>query len=349
MLMNREIRAAIFFIFAWLLWLMSSSLVTSVVMGGAISILVFPVYLQFLKWKLKPGLASASVVLLLSGVVLVPVSFLFYYGITTGVERLEAWQSSPFTDASSTSNWFSHLIEGSWIGRALESIGASFNFSTADLYAKLNQIFLSMGKSGLALATQFVTSLPQLTIQFFVMLISLYFFLLDGRKLGNTIKSFHFLNSQEFQLLNQKFKNLCKAVLLASLASGLVQALIYSLGVLMTKADSALLMLVLVFIVSFIPILGAAPLTFGFALYELMSEESLWRGVVLLVFAGLTSLSDNFVRPFVLKDGANLHPLIAFLSMLGGLQAFGFSGIFLGPILVGLFLVIVEILLVEKK
>jgi predicted PurR-regulated permease PerM len=67
-------------------------------------------------------------------------------------------------------------------------------------------------------------------------------------------------------------------------------------------------------------------------------------GIILLVFALLTTVVDNFVRPAVIRGSANLHPLIAFVAAFGGLTLLGFPGIFLGPILAGLAVEVLGIL-----
>ena len=43
---------------------------------------------------------------------------------------------------------------------------------------------------------------------------------------------------------------------------------------------------------------------------------------------------DNLVKPLVLHGRSNLHPLLALLSVLGGVQALGPIGIFVGPMVV---------------
>ncbi|RYZ70848.1 MAG: AI-2E family transporter, partial [Proteobacteria bacterium] len=47
--------------------------------------------------------------------------------------------------------------------------------------------------------------------------------------------------------------------------------------------------------------------------------------------------SDNIVRPYVLKGGAEMHPLIGFVAAFGALDMIGFYGLFIGPIVAGLF------------
>jgi predicted PurR-regulated permease PerM len=52
--------------------------------------------------------------------------------------------------------------------------------------------------------------------------------------------------------------------------------------------------------------------------------------------AGVVSVSDNIIRPWVLSDRMNMSPLVIFFAFLGGVQVFGFWGIFLGPVVLSL-------------
>jgi predicted PurR-regulated permease PerM len=61
------------------------------------------------------------------------------------------------------------------------------------------------------------------------------------------------------------------------------------------------------------------------------------NGIVFAVFMFLIGISDNIVRPYVLRGGANLHPLIGFVAAFGALEAIGFYGLFIGPVVAGLF------------
>jgi predicted PurR-regulated permease PerM len=51
---------------------------------------------------------------------------------------------------------------------------------------------------------------------------------------------------------------------------------------------------------------------------------------------GLVGLMDNFLQPLLVGTGADLPILFLFFASLGGLAYFGFIGLFLGPILLGI-------------
>jgi predicted PurR-regulated permease PerM len=73
-------------------------------------------------------------------------------------------------------------------------------------------------------------------------------------------------------------------------------------------------------------------------------------GIFFLVVSGLfISMLDNILRPMFLKDRIQLHPLIIFFAILGGVSAFGFNGLILGPMVVILFLTVLDLFLTEHK
>jgi predicted PurR-regulated permease PerM len=57
------------------------------------------------------------------------------------------------------------------------------------------------------------------------------------------------------------------------------------------------------------------------------------RGTVLLVFLVVAGTIDNFIRPFLIRKGADLPLLLIFAGVIGGLIAFGIIGLFIGPVM----------------
>ena len=74
-----------------------------------------------------------------------------------------------------------------------------------------------------------------------------------------------------------------------------------------------------------------------------------WSLVVAGFGAGLIGMMDNFIRAYVLHSDTKLHPLLAFISVLGGLQAMGLWGIFIGPIVASCLHALVQIFNTELK
>lgn len=94
----------------------------------------------------------------------------------------------------------------------------------------------------------------------------------------------------------------------------------------------------IVALLSLVPIVGALVVWVPWAGY-LMLTGQMTRGLVLLVLSTLVVVMiDNVFKPMIIRGKTNMHPLLVFLAVLGGLQAFGFLGIVLGPLAVALFI-----------
>ncbi len=96
-------------------------------------------------------------------------------------------------------------------------------------------------------------------------------------------------------------------------------------------------------LLSFIPIGGTALIWAPAALFLLLGGAFL-KGLILLGLGVLViSMVDNLLRPFFISSRTNIHPLLLFFAVLGGIQAFGLIGLVAGPLIITLFLTLVEI------
>jgi predicted PurR-regulated permease PerM len=84
---------------------------------------------------------------------------------------------------------------------------------------------------------------------------------------------------------------------------------------------------------SIIPVVGASLIWIPAGLYLLFIGAT-WKGVIVLAWGTLViSAADNIIRPWVVSGKVELHPLVLLFFILGGVEAFGFIGLFLGPVI----------------
>ena len=76
-----------------------------------------------------------------------------------------------------------------------------------------------------------------------------------------------------------------------------------------------------------------------------LAISGLWGQAIGLLLYGtfVISMVDNFLKPFIIGGRAKLPTVFLFFGILGGLQAYGFLGMFLGPVVLGTILAFVEI------
>jgi predicted PurR-regulated permease PerM len=123
-----------------------------------------------------------------------------------------------------------------------------------------------------------------------------------------------------------------RGVMYGLLGTALAQALVAAIGFAIAGVPAVLLLSVLVFVSSLIPV--GPPVIWGGAAVWLFAHGSTGWGIFMLVW-GFFMISgvDNVVRPMLISRGSSLPFLLTLLGVLGGVIAFGFVGLFIGPTL----------------
>lgn len=187
--------------------------------------------------------------------------------------------------------------------------------------------------------------LLQLVVGLSIMVITIYFFLVDGPQMIRTLMRLSPLDDRYEQKLLAEFDRTSRAVVLATILSALAQAVIATVGYYVVGLSSIALLFLLTLFMALIPFLGAAVVWLPCALWLALAEERVGAAIGLAIFgAVVVSSADNVVKIFVLHGRSQLHPLLALLSVLGGVQVFGAIGILVGPMVVVFLQTMLEIL-----
>jgi predicted PurR-regulated permease PerM len=109
-------------------------------------------------------------------------------------------------------------------------------------------------------------------------------------------------------------------------------------GFLIFGVPAPLLWAAMVVFAAMIPLIGS-PLGWVPAGLYLIGTDQQGAGIGMLIYGALLiSTSDNVIKPLIMKNAANIHTLLAFLSIFGGVQAFGPKGVIAGPVVLSLVL-----------
>lgn len=193
--------------------------------------------------------------------------------------------------------------------------------------------------------TDFVKNIGVFFISLVFLAFSLYFFYLDGETLLLLLKKAVPIDNKAstaiFTKIKEVINNLFKGLFLVSFYQSLIALVIYW----MFGIEGALLLAILTFFSSFLPLIGCGFVWVPIGIGLFLSATPL-KAIVFLVVAGIgISSLDNFLRPFFLKDRIKIHPFLIFFSMLGGIKLFSLNGIILGPMIIILFFTILDIAL----
>jgi predicted PurR-regulated permease PerM len=175
----------------------------------------------------------------------------------------------------------------------------------------------------------------QLILGGFVMAVSIFFFLLDGPSIIRTLMRLSPLDDRYERELIDEFDQISRAVVLATLLSAVAQGILAGVGYWTAGLPSVFLLTLLTMVMALVPFVGATSVWLPACLWLYVYEERTWPAILLAIYgAGIVSTADNFIKPWVLQGRSKLHPLLALLSVLGGVQALGPIGILVGPMIV---------------
>jgi predicted PurR-regulated permease PerM len=167
----------------------------------------------------------------------------------------------------------------------------------------------------------------------FVMLFALFFLLRDGHILGRWVRDLLPVSEQESDRLVTDTRDLVMASVGAGLLVAAAQGAIGGLTYWLLGISAPVVWGVVMAICSLIPVVGSALVWVPTALWLLLSGE-VGRGVILIVVGVLgIGMVDNILRPLLLSGRTSASGLVIFLGLLGGVSAFGFIGLVLGPII----------------
>jgi predicted PurR-regulated permease PerM len=180
-----------------------------------------------------------------------------------------------------------------------------------------------------------------------LMVFSLFFFYMDGAYLSRLFLHAIPIRKEYITALVGKFKDITRNLFLGYIMVALVQTLMAYIVFIIFQVRGALVFAGLTMICTFIPMFGAGLVWLPIGVVRILNGE-IFSGILFLIISGLfISTLDNFLRPMFLQNRIQLHPLIIFFAILGGVSVFGFNGIIVGPMVVILFLTVLDLFLTE--
>jgi predicted PurR-regulated permease PerM len=174
-------------------------------------------------------------------------------------------------------------------------------------------------------------------------LLMLFFLLRDGGRLKAELHPVSpFSEEQERQIFDHLEKTI-KGALQAVIVVPVLQGILAGIGFMMFGVPSPFVWGTAVILAATVPLVGS-PLGWLPACAYLLVEGKTGPAVGLLVYSTLiVSGSDNVVKPLLLSGSARIHPLLGFLSIIGGVLAFGVFGFLIGPVVLSLVLSAIRI------
>jgi predicted PurR-regulated permease PerM len=169
-------------------------------------------------------------------------------------------------------------------------------------------------------------------LRFFLMLFVLFFILRDGPKGFARLTALLPLTADKREALFTRLGKVLRAVVYGCGLTALAQGTLITIGFAITGLSGPIVFGVLASVLALLPFGGAALVWVPAVLY-LFSVGKIGLAIFLLVWGGVVSTADNFIRPIIISRYTPVPTLLVFLGVIGGVAAFGPIGFIIGPLI----------------
>lgn len=327
-------------------YLLMAPYVSALMLAFLLSLLCYPLHQRVVKrFPSYPNLSAFISCVLLIIIIVIPLSLVFtaivYQGIT-------------FTRSSYI--WVSEggaqqLLQHPYVQHILVTLNQWLPFESINNQAIVDrgsQLASSVGKVMLDLSTTILGNITGLLFHFVLMIFVLFFLLRDHDKFVDQLYEVIPLSRSQKEALLFEVKKVARSAVLGSFLTAIAQGIVGGIALTIVGLPGLFWGTMMGF-AAFIPVVGTALIWLPASLYLFLVGD--WHLALFLVLWGALVVGsiDNFLRPVLMQGSSNMSTLMIFLSLIGGLQLFGLSGLLYGPIIFGLTVVLFKLYTIEFK
>ena len=345
--MSRESLFAAFFFAAFLLLLYAFYLFVSAYFGpivwAAILALTFYPLNDWLVRRagVRRSLAATTLVFVVTIVAILPA---FYLGSVLVGEATGAYNKLQQAIQAGAAPGIIEWIRASYFGGIYDRLAGLFeqySIDPSDLALRATQaVSAQIAGQAAGIARDALLSV----LNFILMLVALWFLFRDGEAMAQGLRDLIPMEPEHKDAIFARLYTTLTAVVQSMVVVAVTQGVLAGVGYgLIGGLEFSVFLGFVTGFASFVPLAGAAVVWIGAAIYLLFIGE-VGRAVGLSVWGLLVvSSADNWIKPLFIGGRAKLPTSLLLIALLGGLQVFGFLGVFLGPVLLALLLTFVAI------
>jgi predicted PurR-regulated permease PerM len=266
--------------------------------------------------------AAALTVLFLAVVIFGPFSFLVYLFVGEAIQLVGT--ASEYVQSGQLSRWIAYLTSTvEWMPEWLQ------RFLPADFDLQ-ETVAGPIQRGALAILNWVGNSIPAL---------------LGGTVgLGIDISIFLFavISLYYEDRLFAVFGEFANNLVLGALVTAAVQGFVAGIGYAIVGVDRVVFFAMMTGVCAFVPFVGTMIVLIPLAISVILTDGVGW-GVFLIVWGIGVAQLDNIIRPLFMRGRTNIHPLLIFLAVFGGIGWLGLPGALIGPVMVAFFLALYTI------
>lgn len=274
--------------------------------------------------KIQSKLKYSSISILLAMVVvLIPLILLLFY-IVFELSIFVSWilANNPNTDVNSVMSQISSYLPSYVDVNSLNSY--------------LDSVISNVGSYLLNYSVKFVGKFANVTLDLFILVCSVFYFVRDGENCLEFIRSFVPDDSKEFfDKTISSVEDVLKSIFYGHFLTSVIIGIFGCIGYSLLGYPFGIFLGVLTGILQLIPVFGPWPIYWALFFIDVASGNYI-RAVIVLFFGFFLSTVDMYIRPALSSHYADIHPLILLIGFLAGPLVYGIVGFVVGPLILGI-------------
>jgi len=329
------IAAGVFYLFYQLI----VPFVAPLIWAAVFAIMFYPLYEKLRPKVRSRTLASILMCLLIVVVIIGPITYLFAALVNEAADAV-----AKVNEMYRSGELDSYLMfDFPWLDAAKQRLSKYYDLSQIDPDQMVKEAIDRISSVIFSQTSSIIANGTRVVFYFGLMIFTLYYFFKDGQTVVQHIKRLMPLPPDQVE---RTFR-LLRDVILATMYGGIVVALVQGVmgGILFVSVGipSAVFWGALMGFLSIIPVVGAFLVYIPAGIILILGGSYVQGIVVIAVGTLVISQVDNVLRPYLISGRTEMHPLMLFFTILGGIALFGLLGIVVGPLIAAIFLTMMKI------
>ncbi len=323
----------------YLMYLIFRPLLPGIAWAIVLAVAFQPVYARLARWLKGREWTAAVLMSVLVGAFIVVPAVLAVIRVGQGLMGAYAWLSARATPGGTS---LVDLSRVPWVSDFLAWLGQYVDVSKLDFEGMALSVLKTLGNALASRTSGFVADALATLLTVVVMLVTMAVLFHEGPRLMALVRQFLPLSDEDKEQALRQLRDVTRSVFFGVLFTAAAQGVLGGIGIAFTGLPSAVTFGAAMFFAALLP--AGTVIVWGPAALWLLLAGHPWKALFLVVWGiGVVSMADNLLRPLFIGRGVQLHTLLVFFGILGGMLAFGLIGLFTGPLVITLFLFLLEV------
>jgi predicted PurR-regulated permease PerM len=322
----------------YLVFLITAPFFVPLAWSAVLGIFFYPVY-QWLERRFSPTWAAVLCTLAVTFLLIVPVLLVMLYAAREAIDASAGIKESLTASGSGSAQEIFATLRRH-LPESLQNL---------DIVGALRQGAERIASFLAGSIGSLVKNLFSFLVNLFILLFALFFIFRDSEKIMRAVRHLIPFEKEVREDMLQESRDLIFASVAVALLIAAMQGALGGLTFTITGLPGPAFFGVLIAFCSIIPVVGSSLIWFPAAIWLAASGHWGKALVILAICGGVAGIADNIVRPLLLRNRTRLNDLLLFVSILGGLGAFGLLGLVIGPTVVAAALGVLRVYMNHKE